>query len=62
MTQADLATLFGVKAHDLVREGKFGMMAALVCGKIDAVPIEEAVKELKTVDMYLYDVAAIFSG
>jgi 6-phosphofructokinase 1 len=58
----NLATLYGVKAHDLIREGKFGMMAALVCGKIDAVPLEEAVKELKTVDMYLYEVAGIFSG
>lgn len=57
-----LATLFGVRAHDLVKEGKFGMMAALVCGKVDAVPIEDAVKELKTVDMYLYEVADIFSG
>ena len=58
----NLATLYGVKAHDLVRDGKFGMMAALVCGKIEAVPLAEAVKEVKTVDMNLYDVAAIFSG
>ncbi len=57
-----LATLFGVKAHDLVREGKFGMMAALVCGKIGAVPIEEAVRELKTVDDELYRIAEIFFG
>ncbi|UCG37879.1 MAG: 6-phosphofructokinase [bacterium] len=57
-----LATLFGVKAHDLVREGKFGMMAAMVCGKIDAVPLEEAVRELKTVDMDLYEIAEIFFG
>ncbi len=57
-----LATLFGVRAHDLVREGKFGMMAAIVNGRIDEVTLEEAVKELKTVDMDLFQVAAIFSG
>jgi phosphofructokinase-like protein len=57
-----LATLFGVKAHDLVREGRFGMMAAMVCGKIDAVTLDEAVKELKTVDEKLYGIAEIFFG
>ncbi|MDF1535497.1 MAG: ATP-dependent 6-phosphofructokinase [bacterium] len=57
-----LATLFGVKAHELVKLGKFGMMAAMVCGKIDAVLLAEAVKELKTVDMDLYDIAGIFFG
>jgi len=57
-----LATLFGVRAHDLVREGKFGMMAAIVNGRIGDVTLEEAVKELKTVDMDLFQVAAIFSG
>jgi 6-phosphofructokinase 1 len=57
-----LATLFGVRAHDLVREGKFGMMAAIVNGRIGEATLEESVKELKTVDMDLFDVAAIFSG
>jgi 6-phosphofructokinase 1 len=57
-----LATLFGVKAHDLVRQGKFGMMAAMVGGRIDAVTLSEAVKELKTVDMELFDIAGIFFG
>lgn len=57
-----LATLYGVKAHELVKKGQFGMMAALVCGRIDAVPLEEAVKELKTVDMDLFDIAGIFFG
>ncbi len=57
-----LATLFGVRAHDLIREGRFGMMAAIVNGRIGDVALEEAVKELKTVDMDLFQVAAIFSG
>jgi 6-phosphofructokinase 1 len=57
-----LATQFGVKAHDLVREGRFGSMAAMVCGRIEAVSLEEAVRELKTVDMDLYRIAEIFFG
>ena len=57
-----LATLYGVKAHELAKKGQFGMMAAMVCGTIDAVPLEEAVKELKTVDMDLYAIAGIFFG
>jgi len=57
-----LATRFGVKAHELVREGKFGTMAALVGDRVDAVSLEEAVKDLKTVDMDLYRIAEIFFG
>lgn len=57
-----LATLFGVRAHDLIRAGKFGMMSAIVDGRIGEVTLEEAIKELKTVDMDLFQVAAIFSG
>ena len=57
-----LATQYGVKAHDLIRDGKFGMMAALVNGRIDAVQLEEAVRDLKTVDMELYKIAEIFFG
>lgn len=57
-----LATLFGVKAHELVREGRFGMMAAMVGGRIDAVPIKEAIREVKGVDMEFFRVAEIFFG
>jgi len=57
-----LATLYGVKAHDLVREGRFGMMAAMVDGRIDSVSLKDAVRELKTVDMELYKIAEIFFG
>ncbi len=57
-----LATRFGVKAHELVREGRFGTMAALVGNRVDAVSLEEAVKSLKTVDMDLYRIAEIFFG
>ncbi|NOY87206.1 MAG: 6-phosphofructokinase [Deltaproteobacteria bacterium] len=57
-----LATIYGVKAHDLVHEGKFGTMAALVGGHIDSVSLEDAVRKLKTVDMNIYKIAEIFFG
>lgn len=40
----------GVKAIDLIHEGKFGKMAALVGNKIVDVPLEEATGKLKLVD------------
>ncbi len=57
-----LATLYGVKAHDLVRESRFGSMAAMVNGKIGFVSLKEATRELKTVDDELYGIAEIFFG
>jgi 6-phosphofructokinase 1 len=57
-----LGTRFGVKAVELVKQKKFGRMAALVGNKIIDVPLEEAVKELKTVDMELYEIAKVFFG
>ena len=46
----ELATRFGVKAVDLIAEGKFGHVAALDGGKLVGKPIEKAVKKLKLVD------------
>jgi 6-phosphofructokinase 1 len=57
-----LATRFGVEAIDAVHEGEFGIMVALRGARIERVPIGEAVKELKTVDMQIYDVAGVFFG
>ncbi|MBC8204883.1 6-phosphofructokinase [bacterium] len=45
-----LATRFGIKAVDLVAEGKFGMMVCLRAGKIESAPIEEAIGQIKNVD------------
>ena len=45
-----LATRAGMKAAQLVAEGKFGHMAALRGAHIVAVPLDEAVGELKVVD------------
>ncbi|MDY6865299.1 MAG: ATP-dependent 6-phosphofructokinase [Halobacteriota archaeon] len=57
-----LATRFGVAAVDLVRDGDFGKMVALRGNKIIPIDLEEAVAELKTVDMELYEVAKEFFG
>lgn len=57
-----LGTRFGVHAVELVEEGKFGHMVSLRGNEVVSLPISEAVKELKTVDMGLYKIAEIFFG
>jgi phosphofructokinase-like protein len=57
-----LATRFGVKASEMVHEKKFGMMAALQGNRIVEVPIESSIKELKLLDMSLYEVSKVFFG
>jgi phosphofructokinase-like protein len=57
-----LATRFGLKAADLVYEGKFGRMAALRGDAIVDVSLIEATAELKTVPPEWYDVAQAFFG
>jgi 6-phosphofructokinase 1 len=57
-----LATRFGIEAIDAVNDGEFGVMVALHATEIIRVPIEAAVRELKTVDPNLYDVASVFFG
>lgn len=57
-----LGTRLGVKAVELVKNKKFARMVALSGVKIIDVPIADAVKALKTVDMELYDVAKVFFG
>jgi len=57
-----LGTRFGIKAMELVIKKDFGKMVSLEGNKITAVPIEDAVKELKTVDMELYNIAKTFFG
>ena len=42
--------------------GKFGQMAGLRGNEIQAVPLAEAVKELKTVDRKLFELASTFFG
>jgi ATP-dependent phosphofructokinase / diphosphate-dependent phosphofructokinase len=57
-----LATRYGLKAADLVDEGRFGRMAALQGDSIVDVSLEEATRELKTVPEDWYAVAKAFFG
>jgi ATP-dependent phosphofructokinase / diphosphate-dependent phosphofructokinase len=57
-----LATRFGLKAADLVHEGDFGKMAALRGDDVTAVPLRDAVAELKTVPPGWFEVARAFFG
>jgi 6-phosphofructokinase 1 len=57
-----LATRYGLKAADLVHEGRFGRMAALQGDSIVDVALEEATEELKTVPDDWYEVARAFFG
>lgn len=54
-----LATMFGVKAFDLVLEGKFGQMVSFRNNHITSVPLEEATKEYRAVntDSFLVEAA-----
>ncbi len=57
-----LATRYGLKAADLVQEGRFGRMAALHGDSIVDVSLADATAELKTVPPELYEVARAFFG
>jgi 6-phosphofructokinase 1 len=57
-----LGTRFGVKAYQLVKEGRFGKMASLQGNEVVDVPLEEATAQLKRVDLRLYEIAKIFFG
>ena len=57
-----LATRFGLKAAELVHEGRFGRMAALHGDAIVDVSLEEATGEVKTVPPDWYEVARAFFG
>ena len=45
-----LATRFGARAVDLLRDGRFGEVAALRGGEVVSVPLDKAVAKLKRVD------------
>ena len=57
-----LATRYGVKAIEIVKEGRFGHTAALQGGKIVEVSLEEATARTKTIDPEMYRIAQIFFG
>ncbi len=55
-----LGSRFGVYSVEMIRDGKFGRMAALRGAEIVDIPFDEAVLKLKTVDDKFYDVARVF--
>lgn len=55
-----LATRLGAFAVELIKEGKFGCMAALHGNEIEAVPLSLVITELKTVDPKLHELAQTF--
>jgi 6-phosphofructokinase 1 len=57
-----LATRYGSKAVDIVQEHDYGKMVALQGNDIVAVPLSDAVRQLKLVDDELIDMAEDFFG
>jgi 6-phosphofructokinase 1 len=57
-----LATRFGIKAYEMIREAKWGQMAAIRGNRIISVPLTEAVGDLKRLDDEIYRVAEVFFG
>ena len=57
-----LATRFGIRAIDAVRDGDYGQMAALRGNDIVLVALADAVAQLKTVPPELYAEAKTFFG
>jgi len=55
-----IGTQFGIKAVDLVKEGKFGQMVSLRDNKLQSVDITLAVKKRKSIDMNLFEMAKVF--
>ena len=57
-----LATRYGLLAADLALEKRFGLMTALRGMEVVAAPLDEAVKELRTVPRSYYALAEAFFG
>ena len=57
-----IGTRFGLRAVDLVREGRFGQMVALHGTRIEAVPLSEATAGPKQMDLEQFADAEVFFG
>jgi len=57
-----LATAFGVKAAELIRDKKYGEMTALKGNRITSVLLEKVADGIKTVNLNAYRIAEIFFG
>jgi ATP-dependent phosphofructokinase / diphosphate-dependent phosphofructokinase len=54
-----ISTRMGVKAVELIEEGKYGQMVVFKDGKISSVPLEKAINEDRAIDMELYEMTKI---
>ncbi len=57
-----LAIAFGVKATEAVKNRKYGVMTALRGNRITTVPLATVEDKVKTVNLNIYRVAAVFFG
>ncbi len=57
-----LGTRFGVKAVELIKQGKFGDMVSLQGNNVVSVPLSKALGALKLVPQDMYDMAKVFFG
>ena len=57
-----LGTRYGVRAVDLIDQGKFGHMVSLKGNRITDLPMSKAMRSLKFVDPNLIEIAEIFYG
>ena len=57
-----LATHYGVRAIELVKEGKYGRLVALKNNKVTDVPLEKVQGGIRPVDLSIYKVAEKFFG
>ncbi len=58
----NLAITLGVKAANLIKEKRYGEMAALKGNRITSVPLEKVADGIKTVNLNVYKIAEIFFG
>ncbi len=57
-----LGTRYGVRAVDLIEQGKFGHMVSLKGSRITSIHMSKAMRKLKFVDPNLIEIAKIFYG
>jgi 6-phosphofructokinase len=57
-----LATRFGTAATDAVLAGRFGTMTALAGTEVLTIDLEQALQSPKSLDLRLYETAAVFFG
>ncbi|MDP8216500.1 MAG: ATP-dependent 6-phosphofructokinase [Candidatus Kaelpia imicola] len=57
-----LGTRYGIRAFELVNDGRFGRVVVLKGNEISDIPIKDVLGKLKTVDDKIYSIAATFFG